>query len=334
MASGRVLIVHESAGSRALMAELLSREGIAVEAVESSYRGMSRFVEEPAALVVLGLSGISERELEFVRALKAEAEPPRILVSFPAAARDLAVRALIAGAEGYLPEPFYSGEFVALVRANLLARAGAAPTGPDLRQTAREVAHAVNNPLQVVSLLLADEKVHRRKLTEGVAEQVARIREVVAQLDAFGAVAAAEVRPADPRPLIEQAASAAHPHGIRFRVESAALPKARLDERNFADALRALLRAIAARADAGAEIAILCRADDAHVVLTVETSVALLRGEPPAALLEAIFMISPAREVLPGLALPKMLLAAQGAALEVLQAGEVARFVVRLPRAG
>jgi hypothetical protein len=60
VASGRILLVHESAGTRALLAELLSREGLDVEAVDSTYACIDRFVDAPAVVVVVGLAEVDE----------------------------------------------------------------------------------------------------------------------------------------------------------------------------------------------------------------------------------------------------------------------------------
>ena len=60
---GRVLVVHESGGTRALLAELLTAEGMRVEAVASTIQCISSFVDEPAEIVLVGLAGLATTEL-------------------------------------------------------------------------------------------------------------------------------------------------------------------------------------------------------------------------------------------------------------------------------
>ena len=128
VAGARVLILHESERTRSLLADLLVREGLSVEAVESSFDCMARFVEHPADLVVAGLGGMTEAELGLFKTLKKEVRRPRILAAFPSSSRDFAVRALEAGADAYVLEPFYPAEIVAAVRAQLGTRTRAAET--------------------------------------------------------------------------------------------------------------------------------------------------------------------------------------------------------------
>jgi len=123
VATGRVLLVHESVGTRALLTDLLVQEGLNVEAVDSTYACMARFVDEPADLVVMGLADVHEAELEIIPALKKEERAPRVLVLFPSPRRDLAVRALGKGADGYVLEPFYRDEVVGATSEMLTVRA-------------------------------------------------------------------------------------------------------------------------------------------------------------------------------------------------------------------
>ena len=68
MATGRILVVHASGATRAMLTELLSADGLRVEAVGSTIAAISRFVDEPAALVMLGLGQLDAVELERIGA--------------------------------------------------------------------------------------------------------------------------------------------------------------------------------------------------------------------------------------------------------------------------
>ena len=266
MATGRILLVHESAGTRSLLADLLSREGLDVEAVESTYACMDRFVDAPADVVVLGLADVDEAELELIPALKKEERPPRVLVTFPGPRRELAVRALSKGADGYVLEPFYRDEVVGLVRGQL-----AREEGPyyALSHLAREVAHAVNNPLQVVALLLMKEKVTKQELLKAIPEQTARIEAVVRHLREFGAIPAAHLEPRDVRALVEAA-------GIEL--DPGETPPAQVDAANFTAALVALREAVLARTKEGGLRGQLSAERDA-VVLRCGVPAAAFAGE-------------------------------------------------------
>jgi len=310
------------------MTDLLARAGISAEAVDSAYRCIARYVEAPATVIVIGLGGLTLSELELVRTLKKEESPPQVLVCFHAALRDMAQKALEMGADGYIPEPFYAQEFVQLVRAHLGASAPR-PAEIDWRQAAREIAHAVNNPLQVVSLLLAEEK--KKKLVDSIGEQLSRIREVIGHLESYGSVEAKQARLLDIAPIL--AAAAAGPYrNVRYRVEGASLPPLFADEAALGAALRALFRAVDARAAPGTELGILLRVDEGSAAITIETGKELLRGEERPRLLGSLFTVSPDRDVLPAFALPRALLEAMRGSLEITASGAVVRFVARLSR--
>jgi DNA-binding response OmpR family regulator len=323
LASGRVIVVHESGGSRALLSELLTREGLRVEALESTFRCIARYVEQPADLVLLGLGGVRASELDLIPVLKREDPPPRVVVTFPSPRRDLAVRALEAGADGYLLEPFYARELTAVVLAQLAPRAPAAATAtatapPDapapVSHLAREVAHAINNPLQVIGLLLEKDKVTKRELAAGLPPHLARIREVVRLLKEFGSVAPAQPARGDPGPVVAEVAAA---RGIPL--DDAGAGEALFDPRQLRDAVDALFAAVAGRVEAPAAT---LRGETNGVVLAVDA--------PPdaAALLDAVFTVDPDRDVVPGLARARELFRAQGGSLEVHQG----RLLARLPR--
>jgi len=307
VATGRVLVVHPSGATRALLTEVLSAERLRVEAVGSSIACIARFVDEPADLVILGLGRIQESELELIKTLKAEAEPPRILVCFPSPKRDLAVRALTAGADGYLLEPFYAAEALAIVNAQL-AKPAAAPAAA-LGEFAHEVAHAINNPLQVIMLLLGKEKVTKKELMDHIPDNVERIHRAVEVLKTYAAMPTPMPTPGDARDAAERIA---REKGVLFTADPQ-LPDAMIDERAWAAALDALFDAVRPTA------AKLTEADDA-VVLTLEGGT----GDVP----DTVLWVTPEREVRAGLLMAHTLIERLGGTLKT----EGATLVVRLRR--
>jgi DNA-binding response OmpR family regulator len=302
VATGRILLVHESAGTRALLADLLTREGLDVEAVDSTYACIDRFVDAPADVVLVGLAGIDESELDLIPALKREERPPRVLVSFPGPRREMAVRALAKGADGYVLEPFYRDEVAGLVRGQLPRDAGPYYA---LSHLAREVAHAVNNPLQVLALLLMKEKVTKQELLNAIPEQTARIEAVVRHLREFGAVPMSKPAPHDVRPLVEAA-------GIELEPGEPAV--ALVDPATFPAALQALREAILARTKEEGVRGQLS-GTGAGVTLRIAVPQEAFSGESVPTLLDSVFVVSESREVLPGLARARALLEGQRVSL-------------------
>jgi signal transduction histidine kinase len=185
--SPRVLLVHRQGATARGAVEVLRGEGIDVSSAENVFQAVSLFAERPADLVHLSLAEFEERDLEVLRVLRDIRPSVYVLLSFPMTLRDLAVKALARGADAYVVEPFYLGEYLDLVRRGIArARIGApapAPESTDLERLAGAVAHAVNNPLQIVELLLSQEA---GKLERGELRQEARrIRDVVVELLAF-----------------------------------------------------------------------------------------------------------------------------------------------------
>lgn len=326
MAAGRILVVHESGATRSLLTALLTAEGLHVETIESWYEAISRFVDEPADLVLLGLARVQEPELALITALKKEKRPPRILVTFPSPRRDLAVRALVIGADGYLLEPFYGDELVGVVRGQLMAAEPPDDTNA-LAQLAQEAAHAVGNPLQVLTLLLQKERVTKKELMTGIPEHLARIEAVVRHLRAFGAVGDARPEPRDVRPLVESAAADAG-----FGYDTAVVPLARIDVTLFADAVAALFQVAALRAE-GAELAVQLVAEENAVALRLPVARDAFTDEETATLLDAVFVVRPDRQVHPGLARVRLMLERQGGSLAVEQKGTELTLVARVPLA-
>jgi DNA-binding NarL/FixJ family response regulator len=342
VAWGRVLVVHESGATRALLSDLLTQEGLRVEGVETTYQAMVRQVDDPAELVILGLGGLDERELEFIPTLRREDPPPKVLVTFASPRRDLAVTALTMGATGYALEPFYGNEIVGLVRGQLRgetpAGANADAAGPHalIARLAHEIAHSIGNPLQIASLLLEKDKVTKRELTDGLPPNLARIDAVVRHLRGFANVPAAQTTAGDPVPVVATAAAKAN-----VTVEGAGagagagagVPDARFDPALLAEALDGVFAAVRARMDPAAPLSARLDADGDTVRLRLDLPRATFSGETLADLTTLPFSVRGDRDVLPSLARPRALIDAMGGSLALEQRGERVVVAVRLSRA-
>jgi signal transduction histidine kinase len=173
------------------MEDALSHEGILVTTAPDVFSAVSRLTSTPADAVVLSLATLDERDLDVLRFFRERRPPLFILASFPPERRELAVKALAKGADAYLLEPFYLGEFLDLVRRGLerLPARQAPPDARPPRAVERElerlsggVAHAINNPLQILKLLLSDGTVSDAAEFQ---QEITRIHDVADELLAF-----------------------------------------------------------------------------------------------------------------------------------------------------
>lgn len=220
------VVVHDDERMLALIASLLEAEGFVVRAVQGAYDVFAHADPSPAesvVLVLLGLTAVDERDLELIGLLRHRHPRARMTLLFPASLRDRAARALDRGADGYLPEPFYPAELVALARRARDADAPAAspedaPAGPAYpaedyddddegaasAQLAAGVVHALRNPLQILELLLAGVELGDPLDVEKTRAELTRIGDVASALTLFTVGREAEPRPVDLNALVRQ----------------------------------------------------------------------------------------------------------------------------------
>ncbi len=162
---------------------------IATTTASDPYRASAAFAVAPAAVVVASVAGWRRRDAGFLAAVRARAKDAVIVALVPAGDRALAVPALEAGADTFLPEPVDLDELTAVV-SGLLARARPSPASSDaeaaLRSLCADIGHAINNPLQVASLLLEDAGSPSAEARAGVARELRRIGDAIARVTAFG----------------------------------------------------------------------------------------------------------------------------------------------------
>ena len=180
-----LLIMPPGAARRAAKAALEER-GLSVRETREPYAAALSLSERGADLVVLDLGVYRARDGAFLRALKRRAPATRVLLLLPEGRRRAALGALKAGADAYVLDPFDPDE-LGQVALGLLGGASAGADPQALIRLSVEVAHAVNNPLQVLSLWAETPPAPRQPAPDpALRETVGRIRDVVNLLAAHG----------------------------------------------------------------------------------------------------------------------------------------------------
>lgn len=177
----RVLIVDDDVELCRLLAERLSTEGFAIEAVHDGPHGLERALSGAYALVVLDLMLPGMGGLDVLRRLRTQSMVPVLILT--ARGEDVErILGLEIGADDYLPKPFNPRELIARIRAIL--RRNVSPTTPEsltvgdlhLDRAARE-ARLNGSPVDLTSveftllealLQQAGHVVTREHLTEAV----------------------------------------------------------------------------------------------------------------------------------------------------------------------
>lgn len=114
----RLLIVDDDLGLCELVAEYLSSEGFAVEAVHDGEQGIERALVGDYALVILDVMLPGVGGLEVLRRVRARSRLPVLMLTARGDDVDRII-GLEVGADDYLPKPFNPRELVARIRAIL-----------------------------------------------------------------------------------------------------------------------------------------------------------------------------------------------------------------------
>ena len=367
-ARGRALLVMARSTGRVEARRALREVGLQVQTRSEPYGAVRAFAQRPAELIVLSLGGLGLPDTTFVRMLRRNHPYVRILLLVPDGTRELAVEAISAGADAYVLAPFYRRELSQIASRLLVGPAPFAPTptdppveaaaetvehaaepdpaspsataAPATAALASEVAHAVNNPLQVLALLSEtggeddrDEEVAGRMRVE-----VERVRQVTEILGRYG-------HRSEPSPALG-------PVGALFRerlavAESAGLvapeipedddPACVFDPRQLSQALDDVITVLAAH---GKRTPVRLRArvvaETDQVALTLKASgVRLSRDLQSQLLTQVVWSHEDTRVPYPGLAFAKAVCEAHGGALGLRGIRGGAEITLRLPaRAG
>lgn len=205
------LIVAPKGPSRRAVALTMRDLGLSVSTAADPFEATARFAEAPTDLVVADLLGWRRRDLAFLGAVRARAPGAALLLLVGDRERALLPAALRAGADGYLPAPVDLDALRALAARHLARRADRRPAGPDaaLRALCAEVGHAVNNPLQVATLLLeAHAAALDPALRDGLARELARIRDAVEIVASYGGLTPPRRVRIDLKPFVAEALAA------------------------------------------------------------------------------------------------------------------------------
>jgi len=229
-----VLLLGQEEGLFVPLSESLRRDGFRVELVGNLYRAVAQFARQPADVAAVDLDPLDQSELSAIRILR-ELSPDALIVGvFSQLHRPRAALALKLGADVCLLQPFYPGEFSAVLRrwaARLEQRRSARKAHEEhlaaLSRLAKGIAHEINNPLTTLcgwlELMEAEQErpeAERERLASMRAE-AERIARVVERLLAFGELPPKHRAPVDIdallAELVEQTRSRAE--GVRVEAE-------------------------------------------------------------------------------------------------------------------
>jgi len=274
MAHALALVLHDDPRTVAVTRSVLVAEGFEVVAAESPYRLLEEVADRDPDLVLLGLAGLEDRDLELVAILRRRCRKAALLALFPALLRERAARALDYGADGYLPEPFYPGELASMARA-VVARGLA--SGPSARPESRAadeslfrlaagIAHSVRNPLQIVELQLGGFETDGKLDLVGVRMQLARVAAVAESRTRFSGRRKLSTSVVDVNALVKRACAEGPKRPRPVRLD---LGAARIEVMGSSDLLQAAVEAVHDRAQ---------RLTPAGGTVVVATSLATDRG--------------------------------------------------------
>jgi hypothetical protein len=211
-----LVIAAPGPGRDALVAELEAL-GLVVLTASDLLRGIVLYVESPTELVVVSLAGVRQGkgDMPFFRTVRRRGPATRILLLVPEGRRELARRALAAGADVWLPEPWHREELISFARCLLPVPTELHDLGPESMEAVRllssEVSHAVNNPLQI--LRLVTEQHLKGKHKDDAISHVGRIGDVVRIAKGFGELRAPRLREAQLGTLVRESVSEAEERG-------------------------------------------------------------------------------------------------------------------------
>jgi DNA-binding response OmpR family regulator len=342
----RVLLAMGRAKARGEAARALARVGRVTLAADP-YEATARFARRRFDLVVAHVGGWRRSDLRFVSTVRARSRDAGLLLLVPDGARALAAAALDRGADAYLPAPVDPGELEAAAR-RLLERASSSARAPDagaaVATLAGEVAHAVNNPLQVLGLLLeeAREQGAEEAWLARAQGEADRVRDVVGLLGAYARLGPPARSSIDLARLLRERVEAAGRAGLvspRPATREAADPSALADPAQVGPALDAMVRLLAARSEARPVLLRFGvrrprRAGERFVEAALRAEGVHVPPEEWEALAAALFRTDErTRLPYPGLAVPRRVADAHGGALRLRETDEGTVLVLRLPAA-
>ena len=113
--AGRILVVDDEVNARTALAELLRDKGFDVETAADAFKAIGKFESFTPHVVVTDLKMPGMDGVELVKKLRAEAEPPAVVVMTAFGAVETAVDAMRAGACDYLSKPLNLDELLVVL---------------------------------------------------------------------------------------------------------------------------------------------------------------------------------------------------------------------------
>jgi two-component system NtrC family response regulator/two-component system response regulator HydG len=113
--AGRILVVDDEVNARTALAELLRDKGFDVEMAADAFKAIGKFESFAPQVVVTDLKMPGMDGIELIKKLRAEADPPAVVVMTAFGAVETAVDAMRAGAADYLSKPINLNELLVVL---------------------------------------------------------------------------------------------------------------------------------------------------------------------------------------------------------------------------
>jgi DNA-binding NtrC family response regulator len=113
--AGRILVVDDEVNARTALAELLRDKGFDVEMAADAFKAIGKFESFAPQVVVTDLKMPGMDGIELIKKLRAEADPPAVVVMTAFGAVETAVDAMRAGAADYLSKPINLSELLVVL---------------------------------------------------------------------------------------------------------------------------------------------------------------------------------------------------------------------------
>ena len=113
--SGRILVVDDEVNARTALAELLRDEGFEVETAADAFKALGKYEAFSPHIVITDLKMPGMDGIELVKKLRANEDPPAVIVMTAFGAVSSAVDAMRAGAAEYLTKPINFDELLVVV---------------------------------------------------------------------------------------------------------------------------------------------------------------------------------------------------------------------------
>ena len=213
-----VLVIGGDGSSLEGMCPLLRADGHHVRQTASIYQGIALQAREPADVVLADGEEVSGAPSDIFEVLREGAPETFIVAIFSALRRADSSRALEAGADACLPDPFYFRELRSLLgqaarrRQDYVRREEQVSEKLDtMAHFVRQLAHEINNPLATISgwIQIAQAELKdddpRRPIFQTIDQEVTRVASIIRRLQVFAGPPPANFQWLEVNEVLEQA---------------------------------------------------------------------------------------------------------------------------------